>query len=687
MLQQCRFGPSVTLARAMRAWLFVGLIFGAAASAQAVIIEGGDGSGNTTAPSDDPGWANVGSAGASCVYLGNGWVITAAHVGLGAATFNGVSYNDVPNSFTRLVEPSKPAQSVDLCMFQLQSNPVGLSQLTVSSTEPANNSQIVAIGYGANRATSETYWDSNWNVVSSPGVFDGYYWASGNTKRWGTNNITHQYGKSVNDGYGLTDCWETVFSSSGDANQMQAAGGDSGGGVFYKSGSSWDLTGIILAIGTYGNQPSDTAVFGNVTYFADLSRYAGEISQIMAKPEPLYWSGTGTWDQGVTANWSRVSGGLYNQTWAGGNAVFEGSPGIVTVASSGVSSVNSIAFTTDGYTLSGSGTITMTGPGGNISTAAGTDTINCTIGGSVGLTKGGSGTLVLTGANTYTGLTTISAGTLQIGNGGTTGSIVGDVTNLANLAFNRSDTLTYGGNISGTGGLTQLGSGTLILTNAHSNYTGTTTVADGKLQINGASSTMNVLTNAGGANVTGGALILDYSAGSNPATTVKALLASSDNGGVNAFQSGQLRDSSASDTVGLGWADSPTINGHTYTNQIVVMPALYGDANLDSVVDGYDLGKIIGNYNKSGMTWSQGDFNYDGAINGYDLAIVLGNYAKTGPVVINVSGDNLDATALGALRAAGITPVPEPGSFVLLALASSLIGLMAYAWQRRRQAA
>ena len=488
MLPLCRFGPSVTLAHTARAWLFVGLIFEAAASAQAVIVEGGDGSGNTTAPSDDPGWANVGFAsgeGASCVYLGNGWVITAAHVGLGAATFNGVSYNDVPNSYTRLVEPGKPAQSVDLCMFQLQSNPVGLNQLTVSSTEPASNSQIVAIGYGVGRATSETYWDSNWNVVSSPDPFAGYYWSGGNTKRWGTNHITGQYGKSVNDGYGLTDCWETVFSSSDDANQMQAAAGDSGGGVFYKNGSNWNLAGVILAISTYGNQPWGTAVFGNVTYFADLSKYASEITQIMATPEPLYWSGTGTWDQGVTGNWSRVSGGLYNQTWTGGKAVFEGTPGTITGASSGVNSVNSITFNTDGYTLGGSGTITMTGTGGNITTGAGTDTINCIIGGSVGLTKGGSGTLVLTGANTYTGLTTISAGTLQIGNGGTTGSIVGDLNNLANLAFNRSDTVTYSGAISGTGGLTQLGSGTLILANANSNYTGTTTVAAGKLQITG----------------------------------------------------------------------------------------------------------------------------------------------------------------------------------------------------------
>ena len=93
-----------------------------------------------------------------------------------------------------------------------------------------------------------------------------------------------------------------------------------------------------------------------------------------------------------------------------------------------------------------------------------------------------SGTTILTGTNTYTGGTTIAAGTLQLGNGGTTGSIVGNVLDNGTLAFNRSDTLTFAGAISGTGGVNQIGTGTTVLTNSSNSYSGATNVTAGVLQ-------------------------------------------------------------------------------------------------------------------------------------------------------------------------------------------------------------
>jgi len=99
------------------------------------------------------------------------------------------------------------------------------------------------------------------------------------------------------------------------------------------------------------------------------------------------------------------------------------------------------------------------------------------ISGSGAVTQSGSGTTVLTAANLYTGGTTITAGTLQIGNGGTAGSILGNVTDNGTLAFGHSGLSSFGGVISGTGGVAFL-SGTTTLT-AVNTYTGTTAIQSG----------------------------------------------------------------------------------------------------------------------------------------------------------------------------------------------------------------
>ena len=121
--------------------------------------------------------------------------------------------------------------------------------------------------------------------------------------------------------------------------------------------------------------------------------------------------------------------------------------------------------------------------GGTLETDAGTTyTSNGTMSGLGGLTKTGEGTAIFTADNTYTGGTALIAGTLELGNGSTTGYIVGDVVNNARLAFNRSDTVLFEGAISGTGSVEQRGTGTTRLA-ATNNYTGGTTISAGTLQL------------------------------------------------------------------------------------------------------------------------------------------------------------------------------------------------------------
>jgi outer membrane autotransporter protein len=117
------------------------------------------------------------------------------------------------------------------------------------------------------------------------------------------------------------------------------------------------------------------------------------------------------------------------------------------------------------------------------------------------LVKVGTGTLTLAGANTYTGGTTISAGTLQLGDGG---SINGDVLNNATFAVNRSDIFAFNGAISGNGAFVQAGSGMTILTGV-STYTGPTQVNAGILSVDG-SLVSTVFVNAGGALIGNGTI-------------------------------------------------------------------------------------------------------------------------------------------------------------------------------------
>jgi autotransporter-associated beta strand protein len=104
-------------------------------------------------------------------------------------------------------------------------------------------------------------------------------------------------------------------------------------------------------------------------------------------------------------------------------------------------------------------------------------TFSGVISGSGALTKQNAGTLVLTGTNTYTGGTTVASGTLQ----GNTTSLQGAIVNNSQVVFDQATDGTYSGAMSGTGSLTKQNTGTMILTGAHT-YSGGTTVAAGTLQ-------------------------------------------------------------------------------------------------------------------------------------------------------------------------------------------------------------
>ena len=165
---------------------------------------------------------------------------------------------------------------------------------------------------------------------------------------------------------------------------------------------------------------------------------------------------------------------------------------------------------------------------------AGTNTLSGIISddGTGAFTQAGTGTTVLTAANTYTGATTVTAGTLQIGNG-TTGSISNasavSVSGGATLVIDEANgstqsnaitdngtvagiegagvTNTLSGGIGGGGVFTQSGAGTTVLGGTNG-YTGATTVSAGTLNLTG------VLSATSGVTTSGAGIVSESGAGS-----------------------------------------------------------------------------------------------------------------------------------------------------------------------------
>jgi len=202
---------------------------------------------------------------------------------------------------------------------------------------------------------------------------------------------------------------------------------------------------------------------------------------------------------GVTS--SNAITGAVNVTVAAGSTLRAGSSSACGLpngtTSTGTVTING-TFDLNGYSptlhsLTGSGTVTSGVSGTCTVTVLGDgyegyyyDTFSGVIedgSGTVALTKVSSSGQTLAGTNTYSGGTTVSAGTLQVGNNTATETLgTGAVTNSGSLAFKRSGTATIGNAISGTGTLTQY-SGTLVLTGSNT-YSGTTTIyEDATLQV------------------------------------------------------------------------------------------------------------------------------------------------------------------------------------------------------------
>ena len=305
--------------------------------------------------------------------------------------------------------------------------------LTTGSDNPSTSfsGTLSGLGSGLTKVGTGTF------TLSGTGTYTGDTWVEDGT-------LAVSGGSAISDQSAVYLLTPATFAVVTD----ETIGSITGGGAV-------SLTGNL----TQGGNNASTSLSGSVSG-------AGQL--VKTGTGTLVLSGMNTNTGGVSVEQGMVD------LW-GGQAVAD--TAILSV-SSGASARVMSTETVGG--ISGNGTIvvganTISIAGGGLSNFGGV------LAGTGSLVKSGSGRLVFSGANTLSGPIQINAGTLEIGNGGTTGSIspTSAITNDATLVVNRSNDLVLSNRIAGSGTLVKQGAGMLTLTNNANAYSGGIVIENG----------------------------------------------------------------------------------------------------------------------------------------------------------------------------------------------------------------
>lgn len=456
-----------------------------------------------------------------------------------------------------------------------------------------------------------------------------------------------------------------TFNNNGNAVTIGGViSGTSGATTFSGSGTT-TLTGTNTANGAVTINSGTTLQLGNG---GGTGTVAGTITN----------DGTLAFNRGGLHNFTNNIGGTGSLTKDGTN----------TLVLSGTNNYSGGTTVNSGVLQVGNGSTTGTmGTGAVLNNAAiiinrsNSATFANDISGTGTLTKQGANTVILTGANSYSGNTSISAGTLQIGNAGTIGTLgSGSVTNNATLTFNRSDNLTSGNNIGGTGALTKLGAGTLTLTGSNS-YAGITTITGGTLQI-GNAGTAGTL---GSGNVTNNAaLAFNRSDSITVANTISGTGTVAQNGSGTTILTSSSNSYSGATTVSAGTLQV-NVNDALGTNAAGTTVSAGGSLKLNGV--NYSTAEALTingtGAGGSGALTNSGTSTYAGTITaatnarisaGGGTLTLTGGLVKDGTTLTLTGGGSININGTGISGASANSDLVVDGTSVTLNATSTYNG-------------
>lgn len=424
--------------------------------------------------------------------------------------------------------------------------------------------------------------------------------------------------------------------------------GESGAGTLSVSGGMITSSGA-LSIGTSSGTGAVSVSGGSLVVGGNLL-VAGLNSSLTG-----YGSLRVTGSDG-TGGFVSVSGTLGAANFRGSIALTSG--GTISIGSGGTGGVLASA-------LANNGTLIF-----NRSDAS---TCGVQISGTGAVIKRGPGLLVMAGTNTYSGLTTIESGTLRIGGGGTTGVLPGDVVNDASLLFDRSNNLTYGGRISGSGSVRKNGAGRLVLSGS-SSYSGMTTVGSGTLEVNGILAGTSLIQVLAGSTLSGTGTI------AGPATISGTHSPGAASRGTQTFNDGIVYLAGSA----VNWELAANTDTDTAAFDRVVVTA------SSLVFTGSTALNMVFNAAGSTVRWSDSFWDVDRSWTIYDLPAgastpSLGNLVVGGSL-LDSQGQSLSAErgsfSLGQVDGNVVltfAAVPEPSAIALAAVGVAVAAVARYA--------